>query len=231
MPTRSREGLRVALAHVLWIGGSTDSGKSSVARALAERHGLQVYHYDRYDREELPGHWARADPVRHPHMIASPIWDRDWMWVHTTPEELVKRWLQTTPERIELTLDDLLAWPSSPPVIAEGYGFAPELVLPLLSSTRQAIWLVSTEEFKRASYERRGKSGAFASTSDPVRAHRNHLGRDLLLARHIRQSAEERGLVLVEIDGRRPLDEVVSVVEAHFEPFLQIASMAAKSVD
>ena len=41
--------VRDALSHVLWIGGATDSGKSTVAEKLAERHGLQVYHYDRRD--------------------------------------------------------------------------------------------------------------------------------------------------------------------------------------
>jgi hypothetical protein len=35
--------LRPALAQVLWIGGATDSGKTSVGRALAERHGLRPH--------------------------------------------------------------------------------------------------------------------------------------------------------------------------------------------
>src|SRR5688572_13984829 len=108
--------LRDALAHVLWIGGATDSGKTSVARSLAQQHGLRAYHYDQYDREAPPGHWSRADPVRHPHMHATPTRDRDWMWVHTTPEELVARWLRTTPERFQLALEDLLALPTSPPI-------------------------------------------------------------------------------------------------------------------
>src|SRR5205085_2297380 len=141
----------------LWIGGATDSGKTSVARALAQQYGLQAYHLDRYDREEPPGHWSRTDPVRHPHMHAAPTKDRDWMWVHTTPEELVERWFRWAPERFQLVLEDLLALPPAPPIVAEGYGFTPDLVRPLLSSIRQAIWLVSTEEFKRVSYARRGK--------------------------------------------------------------------------
>jgi hypothetical protein len=219
MPAETHGELADALAHVLWIGGATDSGKTSVARALATKYGLQAYHYDRYDREELPGHWARADPVRHPHLHATPVRDRDWMWVDTTPEQLVERWLRWTPERFLLTLEDLLALPSASPIVAEGYGFSPDLVLPLLASTRQAIWLVSTEEFKRATYERRGK-GAFADTRDPPRARHNHIGRDLLLAEHLRRRAGQLGLTVVEVDGTRSLDEIVSLVEAHFEPFL-----------
>lgn len=208
-----------ALAHMLWIGGATDSGKTSVARALAATYGLQQYHYDLYDRVIFPGHWARTDPVHSPHMHASRVEDRDWMWVDTTPEELVERWLQTTPERFRLTLEDLQTMPVEPPIVAEGYGFSPELVLPLLTSPRQAIWLVSPEEFKRAAYERRGK-GAFTDTRDPARARHNHITRDLLLAEYIRGQAEELGLTVVEIDGRQTLGEIVALVEAHFAPFL-----------
>jgi hypothetical protein len=227
MATQFRGDLKVALAHVLWIGGATDSGKTSVARALAQQYGLQAYHLDRYDREEPPGHWSRTDPVRHPHMHASPTRDRDWMWVHTTPEELAERWFRWAPERFQLVLEDLLGLPPAPPIVAEGYGLTPDLVLPLLASTSQAFWLVSTEEFKRASDARRGKQ-AGKDTSDPERARRNHVGRDLLLAQHVRRRAEALGLPVVEVDGSRSLAAIVALVEAHFAPLLQSASVTAR---
>jgi hypothetical protein len=229
MATESRGELRAALAHVRWIGGATDSGKTSVARALAQKYGLQAYHLDLYDREEPPGHWSRTDPVRHPHMHATPTRDRDWMWVHTTPEELVARWHRCAPERFQLVLEDLLALPAAPPVVAEGYGLTPDLVGPLLPSKRHAVWLVSTEAFKRVVYARRGKGGK--DTSDPERARRNHFGRDVLLAEHFRDRAEALGLPVVVIDGTRPLEAIVSLVEAHFGPLLRGAPGAALPVE
>jgi shikimate kinase len=36
----------VDLRHVLWIGGATGAGKSSIARALAYRNDLQLYNVD-----------------------------------------------------------------------------------------------------------------------------------------------------------------------------------------
>jgi hypothetical protein len=210
--------VKAELAQVLWIGGSTDAGKTSVAQALAARHGWQAYHYDRFDRFEPPGHWARIDPRRHPHLHAERGRSRDQWWVETTPEAMVETWLRTTPERFALTLEDLRALPPAPPIVAEGYGFLPDLVLPWLSSPHQAIWLVSTETFKRASYDRRGK-GRFADTSDPARARHNHLGRDLLLAAHVRERARALGLRVEEIDGTRPLDEIVALVGAHFAKY------------
>jgi hypothetical protein len=214
------EDLRRALAHVLWIGGATDAGKTSIAQALAARHGLQAYHYDRLDRFEPPGHWARVDPARHPHMRASMQRSRDDAWVLTTPEQLAAAWLRSTPERFSLTLEDLQALPPTPPIVAEGYGLLPELVAPLLGSPHQAIWLVPSEAFKRASHARRGKGAFLADTSDPERARSNHLGRDLLIADHVRRTGSALGLTVVEVDGSRPLDEVTAAVDAHFARYL-----------
>ena len=213
--------LLARLAHVLWIGGATDAGKTSVAQALAARHRLQAYHYDRLDRLEPPGHWARVDPARHPHMHASSMRrSRDDNWVHTTPEQMTADWLRSTPERFSLSLEDLQALPTAPPIVAEGYGLLPELVAPLLSSPHQAIWLVPTDAFKRASYERRGKGAFFADTSDHARASFNHVGRDLLIGDHVRRSAHGLGQTVVEIDGTRSLEQVIELVAAHFAPHL-----------
>jgi hypothetical protein len=159
-------------------------------------------------------------------MAATPTLDRDWMWVRTTPQELLERWLATTPERFGLTLEDLAALPAAPPVIAEGYGFVPDLVAPLIASPRQAIWLVSTEAFKRQSYARRGK-GQHAGTSDPQRARENHIGRDLLIAGYITERAAALGLTVLTVDGSRALAEVVARVEAHLAPFLPAVAEAS----
>jgi|SRR5579884_4280200 len=209
-----------ALRHVLWIGGATDSGKTSVARALAERFGLQTYHYDLFDRETPPGHWSRIDPKQHPHMYATNVADRDWMWVDTTPEVLVQRWRDTVPERFGLTLQDLLAMPPHPPIVAEGYGITPSLVAPLLSTPHQAIWLISTEEVKRHIYVQRGK-GRFIDTRDPERARANHMARDLLLADLIRTEAMSLDMPFIDIDGSQSLEEVTDTVAAHMAPVLR----------
>ncbi len=50
------------LDHVLWLGGSTCAGKTSVAKRLAASHGLRVYHCD----DAFEDHRKRADPDRHP---------------------------------------------------------------------------------------------------------------------------------------------------------------------
>jgi hypothetical protein len=212
--------LRAALAHVLWIGGPTDAGKTSVARTLAARHGLRAYHYDALDRLEAPGHWARADAARHPHLHAARGRSREAAWVATTPAAMVAEWRRTTAERFALTLEDLLALPAAPPVVAEGYGLLPALVAPLLTSPRQAIWLVPSAAFRRASRARRGKNALWADTSDPARARRNHLGRDVRIGRLVRAQTRRLGLTLLAVDGGRPPEAVADAVAAHFGPLL-----------
>jgi 2-phosphoglycerate kinase len=44
---------RQALPHVLWIGGATDTGKTTVSRIIAKRYGLEVYNHDRRDRPQI----------------------------------------------------------------------------------------------------------------------------------------------------------------------------------
>ena len=209
-----------ALAHVLWIGGPPDAGKTTVAQLLADKHGLQVYHFDRRE----PDHLRRADPARHPalHALATDLrelgehaWQESY-WVRRPVAEQARGAIASWSERVGLAVEDLLAMPADRPIVAEGPGFFPEAILPLLASPRQAIWLVPSAAFKRASHARRGKSAWRAGLSDPERAYRNHVERDLLLAEHYRRQARALGVPLIEVDGSRPVEEVAAEIEAHF---------------
>jgi 2-phosphoglycerate kinase len=168
--------LRQALSHILWIGGATDTGKTTVAHILAERCGLQLYHYDRHD---LP-HVKRLAQIlpRYRSFLDASL---DEGWVHPQPEELLQFLLRGFQDRFPLVVEDLLDLPEEPPIVAEGFGFTPGLLCPILSSKRQAVWLVPTEQFKLASLERRNKPSFKDRVSDPERATRNVFERDMLL--------------------------------------------------
>ncbi len=151
---------------VLWLGGGTDAGKTSVARCLAATYGLRLYEYDRTDRahHEL---LAARDPD-YASFIGASLDDR---WVRPTPEELTARSLRSFVDRMPLVLEDLSTLAGSgAPILVEGFGVMPELVSPFLSSPRQALWLVPTESFKRESMLRRGKPSFRDQVSDPQRA-------------------------------------------------------------
>jgi hypothetical protein len=204
--------LRTRLAHVLWIGGGTGAGKSSVAIALAERYGLERYNYDWHDSR---AHTDRTRADRHPHRAAFLAMTLDERWVLRPPRDMTDETIGSFRERFEMVIEDLLAMPESPPVIADGFGLLPELVHPVIASPRQAIFLLPTPEFRVAALENRGWR-TIEGTSDPDRARANRLARDGLLTEHIGESAARLGLSTIVVDGARALDEMVTDVTKHF---------------
>lgn len=208
--------LRKQLSHVLWIGGATDSGKSTVARCLADLYGTNVYHYDKMDaqhHEQL----ARTIPEIRKFNEAS----LDERWVYPQPVAMFDRSLQSFSHRFPLVINDLLALPRDKPIIAEGFGFLPELVHPILSSHYQAIWFVPTEKFKRDSMERRGKPSFAKSISDPEKAKMNLFARDKMLADYYRRHVPVYGYPLHEVDGTLSVEEMTNMVSEHFSNYLE----------
>ncbi|WP_410645712.1 hypothetical protein [Amycolatopsis sp. lyj-346] len=113
------------LRKALWIGGAPWTGKSTVARLLAERHGLTTYHHDDRDRPgaQLPDDLPAADQLT---VMMTEFGDR-----------------------FRGALDDLRALTSPRPVVAEGRGLRPELVAPLVDSPGRMVVLVPTELFRQ----------------------------------------------------------------------------------
>ncbi len=123
-------------AEVLWIGGATGAGKSSIAWTLASRYDLQLYNidhrtYDHVQRARVPPH---------------PRWD-------LPAAVLAERFLDYSRDRFELVLEDIDALPSSPGAIAEG----PFLLPSLLPAGAVAVFLLPSEERIRATGAERGQ--------------------------------------------------------------------------
>jgi hypothetical protein len=111
------------LHQALWIGGAPWTGKSTVARLLAERHGLTTYHHDHRTRDALPDDVPAGDQL-------------------TAVLAEFRR-------RFDCALDELRALTSPRPIVAEGRGLRPELVAPLVDSPRRMVVLVPTELFRQ----------------------------------------------------------------------------------
>jgi hypothetical protein len=218
MPVADMDDLKQRLAHILWLGGPPDSGKTTIASEIGARHRINVYHFDRHE----PAHFARADPLQHPAVYAAHP-DRmttEERWLGSPPDAMARDTIASWTERFGMALDDLLALPAGIPIIAEGPGIFPECVAPLLSEPRRALWLVPTPSFKRASAVRRDKPGSRWETSDPARAQQNLITRDLLMGEHVQRTAEALGLTVYLVDGSVDLNGMIDRVEAYFAPWL-----------
>jgi hypothetical protein len=218
---QTESATKADFAHVLWIGGASDAGKTTGARLLAERHRWQWYPCDFHEHNHLI---ARADPERHPSIYREFQKSIEERWIQPTPEELFQVVLETNDERFPMILDDLRAIPSQPLVLVEGPRLFPNLVAPLLTSAHQAVWLMPTPAFARESLMKRDKPQGRFETSDPERFRENFLRREALLAEYIRREGTERGLTLIEVDGSRSPDEVADQIDAHFAPYLAARS-------
>lgn len=95
---------------------------------------------------------------------------------------------------------------------AEGPRLFPKLVVPVLSSLNQAIWLMPTADFANASRERRNKLAWGFESSDPERFRENFLGRERLLADYIESEVARLGLPFIEVNGERTAEEIADAV-------------------
>jgi hypothetical protein len=179
-----------------------------VARRLAAGHGLRLYHTEPFSR-----YVDRAESAATPLLQEFMSMDMDERWVNRPPEVMLETFHGFRGEGFDLVLNDLLALPPDPPVLAEGFSLLPRLVAPLLSRPRQAVWLLPTPEFRRAAFESRGSTWTIPNkTSDPPRALANLLARDQLFTEELRAQARAAQLQTVEVDGSMSVGESVARV-------------------
>lgn len=198
------------LLHIRWIGGGSGSGKSTVSRQLAQKHGLRLYKCD----EMQSSHTARSNPADHPLLHAFLAMNMDERWAQRTPEEMFRKFHGHQGEGFELILEDLLEMPTDQLILVEGFKLLPRLVAPLLSQPNQAVWLIATPQFRRAALESRGSLWSIAGrTSHPDRALSNLLARDAIYTEEVYKEAAALHLNTIEIDGSFGVDELAALVE------------------
>lgn len=205
--------LRQRLAHVYWIGGGSGGGKSTVARLLAERHGLLHYATD----DVMAEHARRSTPADCPHLHAFIAMDMDERWLHRSPQTMLETFHWFRGEAFAMIVDDLLALPPGQGVVAEGFRLLPHLVRPLLGRPGQAVWLLPTPDFRQTAFTARGSLWKIAAqTSDPQRALANLLARDAKFTARVEGEARDLGLRTLVVDGAAAVDDLTAAVATTF---------------
>src|SRR5689334_7544747 len=160
--------LREQLRNVYWIGGGSCAGKSTIARRIAEQHGLHLYATD----DVMAEHSRRSKPEDCPLLHQFIAMDMDERWVNRSPITMLDTFHWFRGEGFNMIIEDLLRIPTNLRVIVEGFRVLPHLVKPVLSASDHAVWLLPSPEFRQSTIERRGglRSGFLAKTSNPQRA-------------------------------------------------------------
>jgi 2-phosphoglycerate kinase len=193
-------------AHALWIGGPQGSGKTSIAKALAERFGLQLYHVD----ARTWVHEERMPPTE----FASLTMDE--RWVHADAERMLDWFVTHSRHRMRLVLEDLRSLPDEPAVVVEGPQLFPTSVSAVLGAPDQALFLIPVESEMEARLRERGP---VEGTSDGARARENAVGRDLLIRRMFEREARDLRLPVLTVDA--PLEEMIERAAEQFAPAVE----------
>ncbi len=201
-----------ALEHVYWIGGGSGAGKSTIARRVADRHGLRVYATD----DVMSDHARRTTPADSPLLSEFMAMDMDERWANRSPRTMLETFHWFRGEGFDLIVADLLRL-SPEPVVAEGFRLLPGLVRPLLARPDHAVWLLPTPEFRRAAFDRRGSLWTIAGkTSAPERALRNLLERDRIFTERLHAETKDLELPVIEVDTAMTEDELTDRVTEAF---------------
>jgi hypothetical protein len=189
------------LKHVLWIGGASGSGKTTVASRIARRHGLRLYSADTQT-------WAHRDRALREGHVAALRWETmtpQERWETATPDDMLEMSLHR--ERGAMIVDDLRRLPAAPLIVAEGTTVAPELVTSGVADRSRAVWLIPTAELLHTRLE----------TRDLPRGVRELY---LLGASIIEREAREHDVPVLTVDGSRDIDQVVCDLEDRFSAAL-----------
>jgi hypothetical protein len=197
----------VSVSNTLWIGGGPASGKTTIARRIARRHGLRLYSADTRT-------WEHRDRALAGGNAAARRWEAmtpQERWERSTPAEMLEMSLHR--ERGAMVLDDLRELPPTPLAIAEGS------TLPAAAADpARAVWLIPTPEFQRAQLAARGTTGGTAQLY-------------ALLNEVIGAEARERELSTFTVDGTRGIEETTRAVESLFADALTAGPQAPTRED
>jgi hypothetical protein len=201
--------MRERLRHVYWIGGGSGAGKSTVARRLAQRHGMRYCGTD----ESMSDHGRRTSAEEAPYMREFAAMSMDERWLNRSPEVMLETFHWFRGEGFHLIVEDLLAMPSDQGIVVEGFRLLPKLVAPLLDDRSRAVWLLPTPEFREYAVDKRanatGRPGFIHQTSDPERAGRNLAARERYFVERLRTETRELGLQAITVDSA--VDESESI--------------------
>lgn len=206
--------LRNRLRHVYWIGGGSCSGKSTIARRLAERWDLLLYSTD----DVMAEHSRRSTPEECPLLHRFLAMSMDERWVLRSPEIMLETFHWFQGEGFPLVVEDLLRIPADRRVLVEGFRILPGLIRPILLDSSHAVWLLPSPEFRRATMERRGgvKAGFLAQTSDPGRALKNLLARDGMFTERLAREVEGMGLSGIPMNPGFSEEAAVELIARQF---------------
>ncbi|MEM7349894.1 MAG: hypothetical protein AAF657_03755 [Acidobacteriota bacterium] len=204
---------REGLGHVFWLGGSACAGKTHIAKRLARQRDLAVYHCD----DHFADHRARADPRQHPGFHRLMERSGEALFA-PPPAQQVDELRAFYEDELGMVRQDLTGFDTDDdtalgllPVLVEGAGLLPAKIARWIPSPNQALWLVSTADFRRRHRPQSGPQVAelLSDCRDPQAAYRRWMARDELYAEWLSGEVRRIGGRVLRVDGSSSLEETI----------------------
>jgi 2-phosphoglycerate kinase len=192
--------------NLFFIGGSPCAGKTTLARQIANAHGLLYYNCD----DRFSDHVNAANSGDHPTLTR--MRSKSWVDLMTRDvKTMLRDEIAAFREQFVFIQSELEPVKSS--TIVEGAALMPELITTLSVHARVA-YLVPTASFQCEHYANRGWAQALANTTaDPQRTFDHWMTRDVLFANYIEASAQSNAFPVLRVDGSLTFSETQSWLE------------------
>lgn len=199
-----------------WLAGGTGSGKTTLATALAQRYGADVYDGDLAERSYL----ARCTAQHQPRLLATAAMTPAQRWLDRSPAETFDGMASLHGETFDFVLDDVIARDRDQTLIVDDFRTLPSDLDGLLTWTGQAVFLVPTPEFRRMALTQRyadpDRARANWGDLDPATLLEARLARDALWDAEVVRQSQQSGLLLLAVDGTRSVDDLVDDLAERF---------------
>lgn len=200
------------MGNIYYIGGGICSGKSTLARRLADRYGMAYYCLDDHLDEFMDLGARKGDA----YLKNAYKMQGDALWMRDTAE-MAEESLEIYRRIYKFCLRDLRRLAEHGDVIAEGAGYLPELMKNDDVAADRYICMVSAPNFERQRYETMNfVNYCLALCSDRDKAFDNWMDRDARVAFYVKKSAEENGYSVFTIDNASSEDNMQRSAEEAF---------------
>jgi adenylate kinase family enzyme len=195
-----------------YIGGSPCSGKSTIAKILAEKYNLTYFKVDDYLDEytkkgALQGYNICKNQLK---MNAEQLWMREPL-LQCQEEFLFYE------EIFEYILSDLKKITNNSAIITEGAAYLPTLIKKFNISKDRFFSVVPTREFQIFHYKQRAwVPHALSGCKNKEKAFLNWMERDALFALEVNQQCAEIGFSSITNDGNVEIETLACILSQHF---------------
>ena len=173
--------------NIYWIGGSSCSGKSTIAEIIAKKHDLTYFKCDDF----MYKHIEKSDKDKHPIMNKHRKMSWNEIWMRPVDVQVIEEF-DFFREESEMLLNEISLSIKNRPAIVEGAALLPELINNLRINKDRVLYIVSTKDFQVSHYlKRQFADDILCKCESPKIAFDNWMQRDVQFANIIFDDANK----------------------------------------